>query len=116
MPAWSYLLLSNRGEIYLGATTDLHERLRSHNSSRNTGWTKGRRWHLLGIRAFETRKEAFSYEAELKKKPHKKIIWKLQCIERAVVLVARHQYEFNPEAWPSMHRPAYAKRALESAL
>lgn len=113
MPAWTYLLLSSRGEVYLGATTHLRKRLRHHNSPENTGWTKGRRWHLLAVRIFETRAAAFGHESEMKKMPHKKIIWKLQCIERASLLVARYRYPFCPESWPSMHHPAYVKKALE---
>lgn len=79
----TYILLSEIGEIYLGATSNLRARLKNHNSSGNSGWTKGRRWHILGVRQFESKAEAFSHELELKKNPHKKIIWKLQCIERA---------------------------------
>jgi hypothetical protein len=49
----------------------------------------------------------------MKKGPHKKIIWKLQCIERASLLVARFRYSFVPESWPSLHHRAYAKKALK---
>jgi len=49
--AWSYLLLSERGEVYLGATTHLRHRLRDHNSS-GTRSTRGRKWHLLAVRPF----------------------------------------------------------------
>jgi predicted GIY-YIG superfamily endonuclease len=101
--AWAYILLSERGEIYLGATTNLRSRLKAHNSSRNSGWTKGRRWHILGVRLFESRYAAFSYEQELKKHPHKKITWKLQCIERASRIVVRHGYQFNPNEWLHSH-------------
>ncbi len=97
--AWTYILLSEGGEIYLGATTNLRSRIKQHNSSGNSGWTKGRRWHILSVRLFESRYAAFSYEQELKKHPHKKIAWKLQCIERASRIVARHGYQFNPNDW-----------------
>ncbi|HEY2528875.1 MAG TPA: GIY-YIG nuclease family protein [Xanthobacteraceae bacterium] len=97
--AWTYLLLSERGEVYLGATTDLRKRLRNHNSSDSRQWTRGRRWHLLAARGFLTRKEAFDFEADLKLGPHRKIKWKLQCLERAKKIVSRHNYVFSPADW-----------------
>lgn len=69
--AWTYLLITERGEEYLGATTNLRQRLRSHNSLDSTQWTRGRKWHLLAVRGFATREEAFGYEHELKRGPHK---------------------------------------------
>jgi predicted GIY-YIG superfamily endonuclease len=70
--AWTYILLSERGEIYLGATTNVRSRLKAHNSRGNSSWTKGRRWHILDVRLFESKSAAFSYELELEKHPHKK--------------------------------------------
>jgi predicted GIY-YIG superfamily endonuclease len=111
MRAWAYLLLSERGEVYLGATTDLRSRLRSHNAPDNNGWTRGRRWHLLAVATFPTRAEAFNYERDLKRRPHKKIIWKLQSLQRASELVRRHRYSFSPETWLA-EAPSYLKAAL----
>jgi predicted GIY-YIG superfamily endonuclease len=110
---WShtYILLSASGETYLGATTNLRSRLRAHNSNKNTGWTKGRKWHILGVRRFESRNDAFSYERELKMYPHRKIIWKLQCVERACKIAARHGYQFDPSDWLLSHHPSYVKAA-----
>lgn len=110
--SWTYILLSEAGEIYLGATSNLRSRLKQHNSSGNIGWTKGRRWHILGVRQFETKAGAFAYEFELKKHPHKKIVWKLQCIERATRIAIRHGYHFNPADWLHIHHPSYVKAAL----
>jgi predicted GIY-YIG superfamily endonuclease len=70
--AWTYLLLSERGEVYLGATTHLRQRIRNHNSPESAQWTRGRRWHLLAVRGFANRKGAFDLELELKKRPEKK--------------------------------------------
>lgn len=78
--AWTYLLLSEWGEVYLGATTQLRQRIRKHNSPESTQWTRGRRWHLLAARGFANRKAAFDLELELKKRPDKKKKWKVQCI------------------------------------
>jgi hypothetical protein len=41
-------------------------------------------------------KEAFAFEHALKKDYRKKANWKLQYIERADKLVARHGYGFSP--------------------
>src|SRR5260370_21451934 len=81
--AWTYLLLSERGEVYLGATTRLRQRIRSHNSPESTQSTRGRRWHLLAVRGFANRKGAFDFELELKKKQDKKKKAKVQTIERS---------------------------------
>jgi predicted GIY-YIG superfamily endonuclease len=97
--AWTYLLLSERGEVYLGATTYLRRRLRSHNSSEGSQWTRGRRWHLLAVRGFANRKDAFDFELKLKKRPDKKKQWKLQSIERANKIVSRYGYAFSPQGW-----------------
>jgi predicted GIY-YIG superfamily endonuclease len=99
--AWTYLLLSERGEVYLGATTHLRQRIRSHNSRESTQWTRGRRWHLLAVRGFANRKEAFAFELELKKQPHKKEKWKVQSNERANKIASRYGYEFPSQRWPT---------------
>ncbi len=103
MPGWTYLILSERGEVYLGATNNLRVRLRDHNSPENTGWTRGRRWHLLDVRQFPTVREAFYYESMLKKKPHQKIKWKLATIPQAKKIQQKFDYAFEPLDWPSRH-------------
>ena len=97
--AWTYLLLSERGEVYLGATTQLRQRIRSHNSPESAQWTRGRRWHLLAVRGFASRNGAFDLELELKRRPDKKKKWKVQSIERANKITSRHGYAFSPKSW-----------------
>ena len=99
VPSWTYLLLSERGEVYLGATTTLRKRLREHNAPDNDGFTRGRRWHLLAVRRFLTRQQAFVYEGQLKKSLHLKMEWKIASIERAWRIAARHSYSFVPDTW-----------------
>ncbi len=103
MPGWTYLILSERGEVYLGATTALRKRLRWHNSPENDGWTRGRGWHLLDVRKFATAEAAFHYERSLKKKPHQKIKWKLETIPRAKKIQQKFGYAFDPSEWPILH-------------
>ncbi|MFP5392049.1 MAG: GIY-YIG nuclease family protein [Gammaproteobacteria bacterium] len=99
VPSWTYLLLSERGEVYLGATTSLRKRLRQHNAPDNDGFTRGRRWHLLAVRRFSARQQAFAYEGQLKRSMHLKMEWKIASIERAWRIVARHGYSFVPDNW-----------------
>ena len=97
--AWTYMLLSERGEVYLGATTNLRKRIRSHNSPDSTQWTRGRLWHPLAAQVFSTAKEAFALEREMKKNRSKKAKWKRECIERALRIARRHGYGFSPISW-----------------
>ncbi len=99
MTSWTYLILSSKGEVYLGATTNLRARLRSHNSPGNKGFTKGRQWHLLAARRFATRKEAFDYEHTLKVSMSLKMEWKIRCISRAQKIVVKYGYLYEPTAW-----------------
>ena len=102
--SWAYLILSERGEVYLGASSNLKNRLKSHNSSLNTGFTKGRKWHLLAAKKFDTLRGGFRFESELKSSQRKKREWKIESITRARKIVARFGYDFDPQSWlPEMY-------------
>jgi len=112
MAAWTYLLLSEHGGLYCGATRNLRKRLRDHNGHGSTKrYTFGRRWHLLAAVKLETVGEALSYESNLKRLPHHKTIWKIQSIPRAIKIVKRHGYDFDPQMWRSQHHPSYVRAA-----
>lgn len=113
--SWTYLLLSCKGEVYLGATTDLKQRLRSHNAKGNDGFTKGRRWHLLAAKRFQTRKEAFAYETFLKVSGSSKREWKIASISRAIKIVEKFSYPFDPKEW-LVRKDATANPAVQGAL
>lgn len=102
---WTYLLVSEHGETYLGATSNLRARFRGHNDAENRGSTRGRRWHILGLRRFEDRAAAFEHEAQLKKNHRKKIDWIKQCSERAWRLSTRHKYTFDRAIWQDLCEP-----------
>lgn len=97
--SWCYLILSSTGAVYLGATTDLRRRLRSHNSPANYGYTRGQCWHLLAALQFPSRKEAFDYETKLKGSMSLKKEWKIRSIGRAKKIVSKYQYSFSPDVW-----------------
>ncbi|MBR8279092.1 GIY-YIG nuclease family protein [Burkholderia vietnamiensis] len=97
--SWAYLLVCDEGITYLGATSNLKRRLHAHNSQNNSGWTKGRRWYLLAAKRFETREEAFAYEALLKSDVRRRNAWKRSSIPRAQIIFARHGIKFDPQSW-----------------
>lgn len=92
---WTYLLVSRCGVVYIGATTDIRGRFRSHNSISNKGWTRGREWHLLGVERFASRAEAFGLETYLKRSGKARGQWIERCLPRAVQLATR--FDFGQE-------------------
>lgn len=64
----TYVLYSElHDKIYVGYTSDLENRLRSHNELATKGWTiRYRPWKLAYKEEFSTRKEAMKREKELK--------------------------------------------------
>ncbi len=63
-----YILYSKRVQkYYVGSTKSIEERLRRHNSGRSTYTKKGMPWGLIYSESFETRKEAYKREMEIKK-------------------------------------------------
>ena len=52
--------------FYTGSTQDIERRLEEHNSSRNTGWTKNRKWKIVYLEAYLSRKYALRREKALK--------------------------------------------------
>lgn len=63
---WAYLLVSDMGETYVGHTGCLKRRLRQHNSPKNRGWTRGRRWRLLAAERYLDRASAVRAEQRRK--------------------------------------------------
>ncbi|MBL4809411.1 MAG: GIY-YIG nuclease family protein [Phycisphaerales bacterium] len=70
-----YLLLSERGEIYCGYTNCIKRRLKEHNATSNTGWTRGRRWYLLALKMFPDQHSALLVERRLKRSKYDKPNW-----------------------------------------
>ena len=64
----TYVLYSEKfDKIYIGYTSDLKNRLLSHNQLAKKGWTiKYRPWKLVNTEEFETKSEALKREKELK--------------------------------------------------
>ena len=74
-----YILFSPvHKKIYIGYTSDLGNRLKSHNELGTKGWTiKFRPWTLLFHEEYSTKAEAMKREKNLKGAKGRKEIWKI---------------------------------------
>jgi putative endonuclease len=63
-----YVLFSEKfNKIYIGYTSDLEQRFKSHNELGTKGWTiKFRPWKIVYTEKFETKSSALIREKELK--------------------------------------------------
>ena len=65
-------------KIYIGYTSNLEQRLLSHNKLGKKGWTiKYRPWKVVHTENFETKAEAMKREKELKTAKGRGFIWEL---------------------------------------
>jgi putative endonuclease len=65
-------------KIYIGFTSSLEERIRSHNELGTKGWTvRYRPWTLIHKEIFESKAEALRREKELKTAKYRQWIWSL---------------------------------------
>ena len=76
-PHTVYVLHSKKyDKIYIGRTTNLPERFKSHNELGTKGWTiKFRPWTIVHTEEFETKHEAMKREKELKSAKGRQWIW-----------------------------------------
>ena len=72
-----YVLYSkDYNKIYIGFTSDLEQRLRSHNELGKKGWTiKFRPWQLIHTEVFQLKSDAMKREKELKTATGRNFIW-----------------------------------------
>ena len=63
-----YVLYSERyDKIYIGYTSDLKKRFKSHNELAKKGWTvRFRPWEIVYIETFERKQDALQREKQLK--------------------------------------------------
>ena len=74
---WVYALYSEKyNKIYIGFSSDVEERLMSHNKLATKGWTiKFRPWILVYSEECESKSEAMKREKELKSFKGREFIW-----------------------------------------
>ena len=79
MKYYVYVLYSPSFEkIYIGYTSNLQQRLLSHNELATKGWTiKFRPWELLFTEEYITKAEALKREKQLKSAKGREFIWKI---------------------------------------
>jgi putative endonuclease len=72
-----YILYSpSHNKIYVGFTSNLEQRLLSHNELGKKGWTiRYRPWKLIHTETYETKPEAMFREKELKAGKGREWIW-----------------------------------------
>jgi putative endonuclease len=72
-----YILYSlGYDKIYVGYTTNIVERVKSHNELGKKGWTlQYRPWELIHIESFATKQEALNREKKLKAGKGREWIW-----------------------------------------
>ena len=72
-----YVLFSIRfNKIYIGYTSNLDQRLLSHNKLATKGYTiRYRPWEVVYTENFDTKSEALKREKELKSARGRKFIW-----------------------------------------
>lgn len=81
-----YLLIAREdGMIYTGYTSNLQQRFKQHNATTNTGFTRGRAWHLLAVKCFLDSDTALLFEQQLKRSKFDKRNW----IKRAAKVSTR---------------------------
>ena len=72
-----YVLYSDKfKKIYIGFTSNLEERVRSHNELATKGWTiKFRPWRVIHQEVYETKRQAMRREKELKTAKGREWVW-----------------------------------------
>ena len=82
MSAYTYILRCADGTLYTGWTNDLERRLRAHNAGRGARYTRPRLpVELFYYESSETKEEAMSREAFIKKMPRRaKLLLKVRKI------------------------------------
>ncbi|MEQ8928176.1 MAG: GIY-YIG nuclease family protein [Fulvivirga sp.] len=75
----TYVLYSaGHNKIYIGYTSDLENRLASHNIFATKGYTvKYRPWIIIHQESFPSKKEAIIREKQLKSAKGRELIWNL---------------------------------------
>ena len=74
-----YVLYSEKyNKIYIGYTSNLEERFKSHNELATKGWTvKFRPWKIVHQEIFENKADAMRREKQLKTGQGREWIWNL---------------------------------------
>ena len=70
MPYYVYLIVSKvkkKSISYVGYTNNIYKRLNLHNIGKGAKFTKGKKWKLIYLKKYISKKKAMSEEYKLKK-------------------------------------------------
>ena len=88
----TYILKCNDNSLYTGWTNDLTHRLKMHNEGKGAKYTRGRGpVELVYLEEFETKQEAMSREAKIKRLTRKEKLLLIETYQQEQKLNLKHQ-------------------------
>lgn len=88
----TYILKCNDNSLYTGWTNDITHRLKMHNEGKGAKYTRGRGpVELVYIEEFETKQEAMSREAKIKRLTRKEKLLLIETYQQEQKLNLKHQ-------------------------
>ena len=88
----TYILKCNDNSLYTGRTNDITHRLKMHNEGKGAKYTRGRGpVELVYLEEFETKQEAMSREAKIKRLTRKEKLLLIETYQQEQKLNLKHQ-------------------------
>ena len=88
----TYILKCNDNSLYTGWTNDITHRLKMHNEGKGAKYTRGRGpVELVYLEDFETKQEAMSREAKIKRLTRKEKLLLIETYQQEQKLNLKHQ-------------------------
>ena len=88
----TYILKCNDNSLYTGWTNDITHRLKMHNEGKGAKYTRGRGpVELVYLEEFETKQEAMSREAKIKRLTRKEKLLLIETYQQEQKLHLNHQ-------------------------
>lgn len=88
----TYILKCNDNSLYTGWTNDITHRLKMHNEGKGAKYTRGRGpVELVYLKEFETKQEAMSREAKIKRLTRKEKLLLIETYQQEQKLNLKHQ-------------------------
>lgn len=88
----TYILKCNDNSLYTGWTNDITHRLKMHNEGKGAKYTRGRGpVELVYLEEFETKQEAMSREAKIKRLARKEKLLLIETYQQEQKLNLKHQ-------------------------
>lgn len=88
----TYILKCNDNSLYTGWTNDITHRLKMHNEGKGAKYTRGRGpVELVYLEEFETKQEAMSREAKIKRLTRKEKLLLIETYQQEQKLNLEHQ-------------------------